>query len=257
LLDFLKLLELLCLFGEQTVFFRYKAGHFSLVLPLIVIFLHNHLGPHFFQILLKYFIIPILFSHVVSVYQNYVSQTIIKNCNKRIDFVVVELIVEFAVDEALAVGEGDLVDEDDSVFGDGDDVATAGGGCQAGYLAAVDVEGLLDDVVEDRVEYLQATFLSAPQNSRHSPLAGQPAETHKPEPAHCEHLLHSFLLHTYLPDYRFAALDAGRQQRLRSLLVDAAAVSTVALGPLPAVPLLVLSPGVTLLPLSNGAVNAH
>ena len=62
--------------------------------------------------------------------------------------------MEFPADEALAVGEGHLVDEDYAVFTASYDVSSAWRSVYTRNFATVRVDGLLDDVVEDRVEDL-------------------------------------------------------------------------------------------------------
>lgn len=188
-------------------------------------------------------------------HEHNIGQSIVQHGYEGIDLVVVELVVQLPVDEALPVSQRHLVDKDYAVLGDRYNVSAAGRGCHPCYLLPVDVQRLLHNVVKDRVEDLEAALLGASQDGGHLPLAGQPAHPHQLEPSHRKHLLH-VLLDPYLPHHRLSALDPRRKQGFRSFLVHTAGVTAIALGPLPPGPLLALGFGVTLLPLGDGPINA-
>ena len=113
LLQFLKLLGFL---DQKCVFFPYEIAELMLVFPPIVVFLDNHLGPDLLQIFLKNLVVAILLSQVIPVHQHNISQSIVKHSYERVDLVVVQLIVQFPVDETFAVCQRYLVYKYDAVL---------------------------------------------------------------------------------------------------------------------------------------------
>ena len=108
-----------------------QPAQLRLIPAVIIVLLDHQPSPHLLQVLLQDLIVPVLLSQVVPLHQHDVAELVIHHSHERVDLIVVDLVVQFAADEAFAVGEGDLVDEDDSIFTAGDHVPAAGGSVDA------------------------------------------------------------------------------------------------------------------------------
>lgn len=118
LLFLLEVLEVLAQFVDLIVEQGLQFHYFCLVLLVALIVLDNYLILHVLKTLFQHLYVTDLFVHAVLLDQDNVGQLVIHHPHQRVQLVFSHLIMKASAHETLAVGKGNLVDEDAAVFGD-------------------------------------------------------------------------------------------------------------------------------------------